>query len=158
MRKAVRAPADVIPANGWLVLNADADGIATMAERCNGRVMYVSQDASNALVAAHVRAGERAVAVVEGRVVLCSGALRTPLFTLAERSVGAGSTVAGSVVAGGVAEHTSGGNLNPTVILAATAALLCSGVTPDAVQGHIASFVRDELFHEHSGQKLSASA
>lgn len=117
VRRAVRVPADVVPANGWLVLNGDVENIAPMAERCNGRTMYITTDPNNAVVAAHVRSGERAVVLVEGRVVSCTGASRTPLFDVRRYPA-----------------------LAPEVVLTSAAALLCCDVAPAVIEGYLVDY------------------
>ncbi len=117
VRKALRAPADVVPANGWLVLDAAADSVSTMAERCPGRVMYFCSDPDNDVLRKHVAAGEKAVTVVEQQLVYVAGASR-------------------SIV--GSATGVDKGTLLPCV-----AALLCSGVSLDLVSLELLSLVKE---------------
>lgn len=110
VRKAVRAPADVVPANGWLVLDAAAEGVGVMAERCPGRVMYFCSDHANDVLRRHIAAGEKAVTLVEQQVVLIAGHNRSMIG------------------------DTSGlDNQSLETLLPCVAALLCSGIGLDAV-------------------------
>jgi cyanophycin synthetase len=110
VRKAVRAPADVVPANGWLVLDAAVEGAATMAERCPGRVMYFSTDPTSDVLRKHIAAGEKAVTVVEEQLVHIAGTSRGVL---------------GSV--------RGWDKQSVETLLPCFAALLCSGAPLDAV-------------------------
>ena len=110
VRKAVRAPADVVPANGWLVLDAAVESAATMAERCPGRVMYFSTDPTNEVLRKHIAAGEKAVTVVEDQLVYIAGTTRG---------------VIGSV--------RGWDKQSVETLLPSFAALLCSGISLDAV-------------------------
>jgi cyanophycin synthetase len=118
VRKAVRAPADVVPANGWLVLDAGEEGIATMAERCPGRVLYFGTDPTNELLRKHVAAGEKALTVVENQLVYIAGP---------------GRSVVGSVSA--LDQRALG------IVMPCIAVLLCSGVTLDVVARELLTLV-----------------
>lgn len=110
VRKAVRAPADVVPANGWLVLDAAVDGAATMAERCPGRVMYFCSDASNEVLRKHIAAGEKALTIVEDQLVQVAGPSRAVVGPVGVR-----------------------GKQSLETLLPCVAALLCSGVPLDVI-------------------------
>lgn len=110
VRKAVRAPADVVPANGWLVLDAGVEGVASMAERCPGRVMYFCADSNSDVLRKHIAAGEKALTVVEDQLVLVAGTSRA---------------VVGSV--------RGWDKLELETLLPCCAALLCSGVNLDVL-------------------------
>jgi cyanophycin synthetase len=82
IRKAVRAPADVVVPSGYAVLNADDPEVITMDERCRGKLMYFSKRGISAPVRELVNKGGRAVVAVEDRVVYLDGGRTEELFTL----------------------------------------------------------------------------
>lgn len=129
VRKAVRAPADVVPANGWLVLDARVEGIGSMAERCPGRVLYFGTDPANELLRRHVAAGEKALTVVEKQLVYIAGP---------------GRSVIGSVSA--LDERAL------EVVMPCIAALLCSGVSLDVVGRELLTLVNARPAEQAQGK------
>lgn len=72
-RSIYRTQVDVVLPSGTAVLNADDEMVAGFAELCDGKVIFFTVDRDNPLLAAHLAAGECAVSVVDGRVVLLAG-------------------------------------------------------------------------------------
>jgi cyanophycin synthetase len=86
IRKAVRAAADVVAANGFAVLNADDPEVITMDERCRGKVVYFSCAGFGDRVKELTQKGGRAVIATGDEVVLVEGLRRELLFTLSNLS------------------------------------------------------------------------
>lgn len=72
-RSIYRTQVDVVLPSGAAVLNADDALVADFAELCDGKVIFFAVDRQNPLVSSHLAAGERAVCVADGRIVLLSG-------------------------------------------------------------------------------------
>ena len=56
-----RTVIDLVLPTGYAVLNADEVALLPLAELCDGKVVWISQDAENPVVKAHVEAGGIAV-------------------------------------------------------------------------------------------------
>lgn len=78
----VRTQIDVILPHGVAVLNAAIDAVADMADLCDGKVIYYAADPANARVVAHRAAGERAVILRDGMIVLADGAEESVVLAL----------------------------------------------------------------------------
>ena len=73
MFNVVRTQIDVIVPDGCAVLNADDERIASMAELCDGKVIFYSMDHHLPVLAMHRAAGERVVFVRNNSIVLAQG-------------------------------------------------------------------------------------
>ena len=60
--------AEAVPAEGYVVLNADDERVAAMAEYVKAKIAYFSMDAENPLVRSHVQAGGVAAVYEEGHI------------------------------------------------------------------------------------------
>ncbi|MGB3295953.1 MAG: cyanophycin synthetase [Phormidesmis sp.] len=60
--------AEAVHANGYVVLNADDERVAAMADHVKGKVAYFSMDADNPLVRSHVQNGGVAAVYEEGHI------------------------------------------------------------------------------------------
>ena len=60
--------AEAVPADGYVVLNADDERVAAMAEYVKAKIAYFSMDAENPLVRSHVQAGGVAAVYEEGHI------------------------------------------------------------------------------------------
>ncbi len=113
--------------DGMVVLNADDPLVLAQRERVRATVTLTSQHAGNAAVAAHVAAGGRAVVCDGDEVVLLNGDCRTRLFGLDD------------------APMTYGGRARHMVenALAASAAALGLGISPEDLSRGVATFTPD---------------
>lgn len=71
--KVARTQVDVVLPTGTAVLNADDSQAAEMAELCDGKVIFYSMHADNAIVLAHQAAQERVVFLHDSAIVLAQG-------------------------------------------------------------------------------------
>lgn len=74
MFKVMRSQVDVVLPDGVAVLNAAVPAIVEMAGLCDGEVIFYAADPAQAVIAAHVGSGGRAVFMRQGKVVLATGA------------------------------------------------------------------------------------
>lgn len=70
MAKVKATIAEAVHPNGYAVLNADDERVATMAEHVVGKVAYFSMDSDNPLVRSHVRQGGIAAVYEDGYLVV----------------------------------------------------------------------------------------
>ena len=82
MANVVRTQVDVVLPGGFAVLNAANAAVAEMADLCDGAVIFYGADAANPTLAAHLAAGERAVTLRNGKIVLCHGEAETLLVSV----------------------------------------------------------------------------
>ena len=80
--KVYRTQIDVVLPKGVAVLNADDATVTSLAELCDGEVVFFSADAANPVVVEHRRKGGRAVVVRENDIVLAAASLEAPLLPL----------------------------------------------------------------------------
>ncbi|MES2325621.1 MAG: cyanophycin synthetase [Pseudomonadota bacterium] len=120
MANVVRTQVDVILPHGVAVLNGAIAEVAEMAELCDGRVIFYGADATVPVIAAHIAAGERAVFLRAGNVVLADGATETVLLKLA-------------------AVHASASS-HPDSVLAAVAATWAMDVSPELIAAGLRAF------------------
>jgi len=71
--KVKRTQVDLVLPEGAAVLNADDPLVADMAQLCDGEVIYFSINPDAELVAAHLKAGGRAVILRDGDVIQAEG-------------------------------------------------------------------------------------
>ena len=120
MANVMRTQVDVILPDGVAVLNAANPAVAELAELCDGKVIFYGADVTLPVIAAHVAAGERAVILHEGKVVLREGAIETPLATLASLKAGVAA--------------------DPESLLAAVAATWALGLPADLIAAGLRAF------------------
>jgi cyanophycin synthetase len=82
MWKALRAPVDVVLPTGTAVLNANDPEVVSMAESCNGKVIYFGRSAGGAPIFEHIQGGGTAVALDGDRIVAFQGNRREYLLEL----------------------------------------------------------------------------
>ena len=82
MRNVMRCQVDVIVPDGAAVLNAAIPEVAGLAELSDGAVIFYAEDATLPALEAHRAAGERAVFLRDGWLVLADGAQETSLVAL----------------------------------------------------------------------------
>lgn len=82
-----RTQVDVVLESGFAVLNADDPLVASMADLCDGEVIFFAQDSHSAVLRDHVLKGGRAVTVESGGFVLMSPDQRITLQHLSTQSV-----------------------------------------------------------------------
>lgn len=80
--KVVRTQIDVVLPSGIGVLNANDETVASMAQLCDGEVIYFSRDPSTPRVVEHRARGGRAVVLRDSQVVLSSATAEMPLVAL----------------------------------------------------------------------------
>jgi len=120
MANVVRTQVDVILPDGVAVLNAADAAVAELAELCDGKVIFYAPDPTLPVVLAHRAAGERAVILRDGKVVLADGGVETALLSLASLKAGAGD--------------------DPGSVLAAVAAAWALDVPADLIAAGLRSF------------------
>lgn len=120
----LRTQIDVVLAEGVAVLNADDPLAASMAEHCDGEVMYFARQAESALITAHLQQGGRAVLVKNGSIVLFATDERTGLIDPVNVPVLANSKDAARADS----------------VLAAVAAAWALGVPPELIRAGLATF------------------
>ncbi len=82
MRNVVRTQVDVVLPTGAAVLNADDEAVVSLAELCDGEVLYYALDDKHPVLVAHRQQGNRVVSCKDGHVVLARGDQETQLFHL----------------------------------------------------------------------------
>jgi cyanophycin synthetase len=78
----VRTQVDVVLPNGAAVLNADDPLVTTMAELCDGEVIYFSQNESAVIIKDHLEQGRRAILVRDRQLVMRRGAIEEQVLDL----------------------------------------------------------------------------
>lgn len=79
-----RVVVEEVARDGYAVLNAEDPLVADMAEHCRGGIIYFALDHTNALVSRHEAAGNRAVYVKDGYIVLAHDTEETALLPIAD--------------------------------------------------------------------------
>jgi cyanophycin synthetase len=82
VEKAVRAPVDVVLAEGFAALNASDARVAAMADKCRGRVVYFAAGEPPALIREHIDTGGPAVFVSGGHLVAVQKGVSSPIASL----------------------------------------------------------------------------
>ncbi len=77
-----RTQVDVVLPDGAAILNADDPLAAGLAPLCDGAVILYGLSPDGAVLAAHLKAGQRAVIVHDAAVVLVEGAVERPVIPL----------------------------------------------------------------------------
>jgi len=115
----MRTQVDVVLNNGVAVLNAADPLVATMAELCDGEVIFFAADPDLPAIKAHLANGGRAVVQKNDSLVLTSTACKIPLANLPVISMA---------------------SVNINCLLAAVAAAWALGVSPDLISAGIKTF------------------
>lgn len=122
MLKVMRTQIDVVLPEGAGVLNAADPRVASLAELCDGEVIFYACDAGNPAIAAQRAKDGRAVYVRDGRIVLARGASET-------------------LLADGEQLGRFGARADQTqTLLAAVAAAWALGISPDLIAAGIETF------------------
>ncbi len=122
-----RTVVEALAPTGCAVLNAADPLVAEMAAKSPAPVVYFATAADHPVVRAHRAAGERAVTVRDGIVMLCEGELEIPLVRLDRVPLTHGGRVAFQV------ENT----------LAAIGAVWSLGLPREAIRSGVESFTGD---------------
>ncbi len=84
--KVYRSQVDVVWPHGVGVLNADDPHVASMAQYCDGSIIFYSPSSDSLVIAAHLAEGKRAVFIDQNIVITADGALQQKLISLNELS------------------------------------------------------------------------
>jgi cyanophycin synthetase len=120
MANVVRTQVDVILPDGVAVLNAANPAVAELAELCDGKVIFYGLDPALPVIAAHLAAGERAVVMRGGKIIVAEGSSETTILSLATLKPGAAE--------------------DPESLLAAVAATWALGVPADLIGAGLRTF------------------
>ena len=120
MANVVRTQVDVILPDGVAVLNAANPAVAELAELCDGKVIFYGLDPSLPVIAEHIAAGEHAVFMRGGKIVVAEGSVETAIVSVSTLKAGAGS--------------------DPESLLAAVAATWALGVPPELIGAGLRTF------------------
>ncbi|CAG2140293.1 Cyanophycin synthetase [Cupriavidus yeoncheonensis] len=124
MFNVLRTQVDVVLKNGTAVLNARDERVVEMAELSDGDVIFFGLSAELPAIVAHRANGKRAVFVRDGKVVLATGNLETPLTDVSAIPV----TYAGRV------------SFQVENVLAAVATGWALGISNDLIRAGIVTF------------------
>ena len=128
----VRTQVDVILPDGVAVLNAANAAVAELADLCDGKVIFYGLDPALPVIAAHLAAGERAVTMRDGKIVVAEGSQETAILSVAALKAGAGD--------------------EPESLLAAVAATWALGVPADLIGAGLRTFdprVKKRISSQH---------
>ena len=120
-----RTQVDVVLSEGVAVLNADDPLVATMAEYCDGEVMFFSKQGETQLIASHLQQQGRAVILSDGHVVCVKGGERTQLIKLAQLT----------------GLHTRNADRQMDSLLAGVAAAWALGISHELIRAGMTTFV-----------------
>ena len=87
MIKIYRSQVDVVLPHGTGVLNADDSNVATMAQYCDGEIIFYSLSPDSSVITTHLAEGKRAVVITQGDIMLLGAASQQKVLTLAELSL-----------------------------------------------------------------------
>ena len=122
-----RTIVDAVSSEGAAVLKANDPLVAAMARDCQGSVIFFAQRGDDPVIAAHRRAGGRAVFVRHDTVIVAEGDVEIPLVALANVPLTHGGRIAFQV------ENA----------LASAAAAWALGIPRDAIRAGLESFAAD---------------
>ena len=81
--KAIRAAVDVVPTDGFAVLNADDPNVLPMAEHCEGKVVWFgAADSPGSPIAEHLQNGGRALVRLGSQLSWCEGREKSPAISV----------------------------------------------------------------------------
>jgi cyanophycin synthetase len=121
----MRTAVDVVLPEGAAILNADAEGLAAMAEICDGAVVYFSQFETNEVIAAHLDRGGSAIFRRGDHIIQATGRLECPILSFQDLSGDAKAA------------------LSVSAILAAVATGWVLGIAPDLMTTGIETYERE---------------
>ncbi|CAN1515462.1 cyanophycin synthetase [Burkholderiaceae bacterium] len=84
--KVYRSQVDVVWPHGVGVLNADDPHVASMAQYCDGSIIFYSPSCDSLVIAAHLAEGKRAVFIDQNIVITADAASQQKLISLTELS------------------------------------------------------------------------
>lgn len=84
--KIYRSQVDVVWPHGVGVLNADDPNVASMAQYCDGSIIFYSPSSDSLVIGAHLAEGKRAVFIHQNNVITANGASQQILIALTELS------------------------------------------------------------------------
>jgi cyanophycin synthetase len=84
--KVYRSQVDVVWPHGVGVLNADDPHVASMAQYCDGSIIFYSPSSDSLVIAAHLAEGKRAVFIDQNIVITADGASQQRLISMNELS------------------------------------------------------------------------
>lgn len=120
--KAIRAPVDVVPENGFAVLNADDAQTLEMVEHCDGQVVWFGDASSaNSPIEPHVRAGGSALGRLGSQLIWWERGEKSPPISVPW-----------------LAESTAEGAVEP--LMAAAAATLALGASRARLEDFLNQF------------------
>jgi cyanophycin synthetase len=146
--KAIRTPVDVVALDGCAVLNADDPDVAAMGEKCRGRTVYFSKNATSDVARKHLEAG--------GQVVFLDGS------TIVAQEKGQRRVVLDLDDIAFLRSHPLGAHaIVVQNVLAATAGGVVLGLTPNSIRAGIQTALGetgDALFETNGRRLLLTSA
>ncbi len=92
-RQAQHKIVDAVHPDGALILNADDLAVADGGVTAVGEVIYYALNRRNPIVRHHLAAGQRAVVVSSGMIVLCEGQASTPILPLRDVAITCGGAL-----------------------------------------------------------------
>lgn len=123
--KVYRSQVDVVWPHGVGVLNADDPNVASMAQYCDGSIIFYSPSSDSVVIAAHLAQGKRAVFIDQNNnVITANGASQQKMIALTELSAYTD------------AQHTE----TRRGLLAAVAATWALGVSSETIRDGLRSF------------------
>jgi cyanophycin synthetase len=85
--KIYRTQIDVVCTSGTGILNADDVHVATLAQYCDGSLIFFSRDPNSTVIQAHLAEEKRAVLLDADQIILAQGTARTLLCNISELPV-----------------------------------------------------------------------
>jgi cyanophycin synthetase len=124
--KVLRTQVDVVLARGAAVLNADDPLAVSLAELCDGEIVYFGCDGDAEALIAHRAGGGRWVSMRDDRVMLMQG--EQALASLPHRGA------AGLTASGGAPSHHAIEFSASHALIAAVAAAWAAGLAPNLIE------------------------
>ena len=140
MRNVVRTQVDVVLPNGAAVLNADDEAVVSLAELCDGEVLYYALDFNHPILVEQRQKGNRLVSCRDGHVVLARGDQETQLFHL---------EVA-------LFSRLFKEGLELGTLLASVAAAWALDIPPQLIRAGLKNFRQSPASHPSSAKKVNA--
>jgi len=82
--KIYRTQIDVVYASGVGILNADDVNVATLAQYCDGSVIFFSRDQNSIVIQTHLAEENRAVLLDDDQIILAQGTARTHFCNMSD--------------------------------------------------------------------------
>ena len=124
MRTVVRTQIDLVLPSGAAVLNAEDEGVVSLAELSDGEVLYYAHDETHPVLQAHLAAGGRGAFVRQGQLTLARGSQAHALEALDHPHLA----------------QLQAGGLSPASLLAACAAAWSLDIAPDLIAVGLKNF------------------